>query len=173
MKKEAINPMPAYFDRYINKTDDVTLSKAIAISLQEIDAIPLEQWKAIGDRVYAPGKWTIKDIVQHLIDTDRVFTYRALAFARGEKGQVLSYDEDQYAREADTSNRTLEDLIAELKLVRRSFQVLFESFSPEVLLRTGRGFSGEYSVLSIGFMMPGHLRWHMDVIKEKYLPLIS
>lgn len=171
MKKEAINPMPAYFDRYINKTDDVTVSEAIAISLQELDAIPLEQWKAIGDRVYAPGKWTIKDIIQHIIDTDRIFTYRALAFARGEKGQVLSFDEEQYAREADTTTRTLEELIAELKLVRRSFQVLFESFSPEALLRSGRGFSGEYSVLSIGFMMPGHQRWHLDVIKEKYLPL--
>lgn len=173
MKKEAINPMPAYFDRYINKTDDVTVSEAIAISLRELDAIPLEKWKAIGDNVYAPGKWTIKDIIQHIIDTDRIFTYRALAFARGEKGQVLSFDEEQYAREADTTTRTLEELIAELKLVRRSFLVLFESFSPEVLLRSGRGFSGEYSVLSIGFMMPGHQRWHLDVIKEKYLPLIG
>lgn len=171
MKKDAINPMPAYFDRYINKTDDVTLSEAIAISLEELDAVPLEKWKAIGDKVYAPGKWTIKDILQHLIDTERIFTYRALAFARGEKGQVLSYEEDLYAREADTRSRTLEDLLAELKLVHRSFQVMIESFSSENLLRNGRGFSGEYNALAIGFMMPGHQRWHFDVITEKYLPL--
>lgn len=173
MKKDQINPMPEYFDRYINKTDDVTLEEAFEISLRELENLPMHEYLALGDRVYEEGKWTLKDIFQHLLDTERVFTYRALAFARNESDKVLSYDEDIYAKHANANRRSLEDIINELKLVRHSFIELYKSFTPEMLLRTGKGFKGEYSVLSIGFMMAGHQRWHMDVIKERYLPLLN
>lgn len=173
MKKDQINPMPVYFDRYINKTDDVTLEEAFEISLRELENLPLSKYMALGDRVYEEGKWTIKDIFQHLIDTERVFTYRALAFARNESERVLSYDEDIYARYANADRRNLEDIISELTLVRHSFIELYKSFTPEMMLRKGIGFKGEYSVLSIGFMMPGHQRWHMNVIEQKYLPLLD
>jgi hypothetical protein len=173
MKKNQINPMPEYFDRYINKTDDVTLKEAFEISLQELDNLPMSKYLALGNKVYAEGKWTIKDIFQHMIDTERVFTYRALAFARNEGDKVQSYDEEIYAKHADANRRSLEDIINELKLVRRSFIEMYQSFTPEMMLRTGKGFKGEYSVLSIGFMMPGHQRWHMDVIEERYFQLIE
>lgn len=173
MKKNRINPMPEYFDRYINKTDDVTLTEALKISERELEMIPIDTYKKLGNRVYADGKWTIKDILQHLIDTERIFSYRALAFARNEPNKMLSYDEDAYAKNTNANDRTIEDLIHEYKIVRKSFIELFKSFNEEMLLKTGKGFKGEYSVLAIGFMMPGHQRWHMDVIKEKYLPLIE
>ena len=173
MKKDQINPMPEYFDRYINKTDDVTLEEVFEISLRELENLPMSDYFALGERVYEEGKWTLNDIFQHLLDTERVFTYRALAFARNESDKVFSYDEDVYAKHADANRRSLGDIISELKLVRRSFIALYKSFTPEMLLRKGKGFKGEYSVLSIGFMMPGHQRWHMDVIKEKYLPLLN
>ncbi|MBP8033620.1 MAG: DinB family protein [Bacteroidia bacterium] len=173
MKKDLINPMPEYFNRYINKTDDVTLLQALELSLQELDNLPMAKYLALGDKVYAEGKWTIKDIFQHMIDTERVFTYRALAFARNEADKVQSYDEEIYAKHADANRRSLEDIISELKLVRHSFIELYKSFTPEMIMRSGKGFKGEYSVLSIGFMMPGHQRWHMDVITERYFPLIE
>ncbi len=173
MKKDQINPMPEYFDRYINKTDDVTLDEAFEISLKELENLPMSKYLALGDRIYEEGKWTVKDIFQHMLDTERVFTYRALAFARNESDKVLSYDEDIYARYADANRRNLEDIINELKLVRRYFIEMYKSFTPQMLLRKGKGFKGEYSVLSIGFMMPGHQRWHMDVIKQRYLPLLD
>ncbi|WP_435355939.1 DinB family protein [Emticicia sp. SJ17W-69] len=171
MRKSDINPMPEYFDRYINLTDDIELSEALKISVEELKNLPIERWKAIGDKVYAEGKWTIKDIVQHIIDTERIFTYRALCFARGEKAQLPSFDEESYAKNGSTKHRTLEDLIEELLLVRTSFIKLYESFTPEVLLRTGLGFKGLYSVLAIGFITIGHQRWHFKIIEERYLSL--
>lgn len=93
MKKSAIKKMPEYFDRYINLTDDVTYLEALEISMKELTELPLEKWKALGEKVYAPGKWTARDILQHLIDTERVFSYRMTAFARGDQQQMLSFDE--------------------------------------------------------------------------------
>ncbi|MFZ4622501.1 MAG: DinB family protein [Bacteroidota bacterium] len=173
MKRSEIVQMPEYFDRYINKTDDVDHMEALKISLREIDEMPLEKFRALGDKVYAPGKWTIKEILQHMIDTERVFTYRAVAFARGETGQVLSFDEDLYAKNSGANRRTLEELVEEMKLVRRSMIALYASFTNEMLQRSGNGFRGAYSVLSIAFIMAGHQRWTMDVIRERYLPLVK
>ena len=173
MKRSQLDPVPEYFDRYINKCDDVTILEAIQISIEELDNFPIEKWRALGDKVYAPGKWTVKDILQHLIDTERIFTYRALAFARGETETLLSYDDDAYAAHAQANGRMLEDLIDELRLVHLSFLKLFSSFNYEMLTRMGNTFRGRYSVASIGFCMPGHQRWHMGILKERYYPLLE
>ncbi len=164
--------MPEYFDRYINKCDDVELSEALRISMMELKTAPIEKWEALGDKVYAPGKWTAKDILQHLIDTERVFSYRATAFARGEK-DVMSFDEDLYGKNANARARSIEDLLEEAICLRKSFIHLYESFSDKMLLQMGNGFKGQYSVSSIGFIIPGHQRWHFDQLKEKYFPLLD
>lgn len=171
MTKSQINPMPEYFDRYIALCDDVEMLAAIQTSIDEIERFPLAQWLALGDKTYAPGKWTVKEILQHLIDTERVFGYRALAFARGEKS-AQPFDEDAYAAASQANKRSVESLVEELRISHLSFQRLFASFTPEMLRNTGMGFKGEYSVASIGFCMPGHQRWHLKVLEERYLPLI-
>lgn len=171
MKRSEINPLPEYFERYINKCDDVELNDAIQISVNELNEIPLEKWKSIGDKVYAEGKWTIKDILQHLIDVERIFAFRALAIARDEKQKLPGFSEDEYAISANANKRNLEDLLAELKVLRESVKLMYKSFSDEMLKKTGESFKGVYSVASIGFIFPGHQRWHLDVIKDKYLPL--
>ena len=140
MKKDAIKQMPEYFDRYINMTDDVSFMEALAISLNELQNFPVEKWKALGESVYAPGKWTIKDILQHLIDTERIFCYRVTAFARGETKRMISYDEELYARNADGNHRTVEDLISELILLRQTTIAMYRSFTPEMLHQSGKSF---------------------------------
>lgn len=172
MKRSELKSLPEYFDRYINQCDDVELLEAIQISIEELENAPIVQWIALGDRTYAAGKWTVKDILQHLIDTERIFCYRALAFARGESKSLPSYDEDSYATAAEANNRTLESLIKELKISHQSTKALFESFTPAMLEKMGKGFKGEYSVASIGFILPGHQRWHFGIIAERYFPLL-
>lgn len=171
MKRSELVP-PEYFDRYINEADDVSLPEALEISLQELEQAPLAIWKSIGDKVYAPGKWTIRDILQHIIDTERVFSYRALSFARGE-ATVQPFDEDGYAINAGAANRDWDDLLNEAILLRKSTISLFNSFTPAMLSKLGMGFKGEYAVHAIGFILAGHQRWHFRVIREKYLPLLS
>lgn len=164
--------LPEYFDRYILLNEDLDVLEALKRSLEELEQIPLEKWKELKDRVYAPDKWTLKDILQHIIDTERVFAYRALAFARGEQ-EVKSYDENEYAYLANANNRSLEDLLEEALILRKSTLLLFSSFTHEMLEKTGMGFKGPYSVHSIGYILGGHQRWHFKIIEERYLPLLQ
>ncbi len=172
MTRSQLNPMPAYFDRYINKCDDVELLDAIQISIDELDTLPLETWKALDNKAYAAGKWTIKTILQHLIDAERTFTYRVMAFARRETQAMPFFPEDDYAAAADADKRSIESLINELRIVHQSFEALYKSFTLEMLNSMCKGFKGEYSVASMGFMLPGHQRWHFEVINKKYMPLL-
>lgn len=173
MKKSDIQRMPEYFDRYINLTDDVTYMQALEISLNELQNAPIDKWKALDEKVYAPGKWTIKDMLQHIIDTERVFAYRMTAFARKDPQQMLGYDEDNYAKNAFANRRTVDDLVEELILVRKNLIALYRSFTPEMLQLEGKGYTGaSYSVLSMAFCMAGHQRWHFNILKERYYPLL-
>lgn len=163
--------MPEYFDRYMNKCDDVDIITAIETSLREAEQIPLDKWLAIGLKTYAPGKWTISDIVQHLIDTERIFIYRALSIARGEKQPLPPFSENDYVIEANASARNLEELKSELINLHKSLLDMYRSFTPEMLNTKAKSFAGEYTVRDIGFILPGHQRWHFEVINEKYMDL--
>lgn len=97
---------------------------------------------------------------------------QTFGFSRGEPKKMLPYDEESYAKNAQASLRSMDDLLDELILVRKSFIALFRSFTPEMLRKIGSGFKGEYSVVSIGFMIAGRQHWHFKVFEEKYLPLL-
>lgn len=173
MTKSEILHMPEYFDRYIALAEDLPVVESLKISLDELENAPITIWNALGDKVYAPGKWTIKDILQHYIDTERVFVYRITSIARGDQQRLLGYEEDEYAANASTTHRTLEDLLDELKLVRRATIAMFSSFTPEMMQRQGFGVSGvQYGPLALGFMLAGHQRWHFRVMEERYYSLV-
>lgn len=166
--------MPEYFDRYINLAEDVSVVESLQISFLELENAPIEKWKALGEKTYAEGKWTIKDILQHYIDTERVFTYRITAIARGDKQKMIPYDEEDFAKNAKANRRTIDDLKEELILIRKSTIKLFQSFTPEMLQQQGNGFNGtQYCPLALGFMLAGHQRWHFRVLEEKYYPLLN
>lgn len=171
MKASNIKYCPEYFYRYIHKTDDLDFKILLQLSLEELNQTPIVQWEAIGDKVYAEGKWTIKQILQHLIDTERIFTYRALAFARKDKEIIPPFDENEYTEAAQVSHRSLADLLDEYKNVRKSLQSLYLSFTPEMLQNTGKMTSGEISVLAFPFILAGHQRWHFEIIEKRYAQL--
>lgn len=173
MKRSELKHMPNYFDRYINLAEDVELVDALEISLKELQNVPLDKWKALGDKVYAEGKWTLKQLLQHTIDTERVFVYRATAFARKDQQRMIPFDEDLYASNATASHRNLEDVLEEAILLRKSSIALYKSFTEEILNTIGKSFNSEYSVASIGFVIAGHQRWHFKVLEERYFPLLE
>ncbi|MCC6371834.1 MAG: DinB family protein [Bacteroidia bacterium] len=162
---------PAYFLRYIDKISNNNLIQGLEENLFELKnffgSIPPEK----ENHAYAPGKWTIKEILNHITDTERIFTYRALRFARKDPQQLLAFEEDDYARAAaeDVNKRSMASLIEELEFVRRSSIAMYKHFSSESLNRTGHIPSGEISVKSIGYILCGHVNHHIEVIKEKYL----
>jgi uncharacterized damage-inducible protein DinB len=173
MNKNQINTMPTYFERYINFVPESDILEAlhtydIEYLLQEKSTL-----KQIGHQVYAPGKWTIRDIFQHIIDTERIFSYRALRIARNDKTVLPGFDENLFASNAHGSSRKLDELLEEFDVVRKSTIALFHSFSDEDLQREGFIFQSDISVLAIGFTITGHVIHHMNVIKERYYPLIQ
>ncbi len=173
MKRSDIDPMPEYFDRYIDRIEDIELMDALRQGLKEIENFPVQKWLELGDRVYAPGKWTVRDTIQHLVDTERIFTYRSMCFARNDKSEQPFIDEALHATYANANNRRLEDIIEEYRVARQSFIMLFETFTDEMLLRKAVSFKGSYNVLSIGFMIPGHQRHHIKLLEDKYYPLME
>lgn len=118
---------------------------------------------------YAEGKWSIKDIFNHVIDCERIYCYRALSIARGEKVTLPGFDENDYAREAKSDKRDIRDIVAEYKAVRAATIQLFKSFDPQVLDRIGVANNAKRSVRSLGYLAAGHELHHLNVIKERYL----
>lgn len=171
MKKTAITPLPKYFDRYINLTDDVTLDEAFRISLDDIAAFDWEACRQLGDRTYAPGKWTVADILQHLLDWERIFNYRALLFSREALGHAPGHDEDLLAAHAGANARSISNLVEEMTALRHSTRLFYRSFSEEQLMKSGICWESEMSVLAIGFTTLGHQRHHFRVLQERYLTL--
>jgi hypothetical protein len=169
MKKSDINQPPCFFDTYINKVEDIELFEALKQSITELDNLDFEALNAKADYAYAEGKWTIKDIFQHIIDTERVMNYRAMSYARNDVKQLPGFDENTYAKHVNTKKRSLKSLIAELKLVHKSSIALFKSFDKKALKRSGIMFNAEMSALAVGFVIVGHQKHHLSVIKERYL----
>jgi hypothetical protein len=118
---------------------------------------------------YAPGKWSIREIVGHLSDTERIFTYRALCFSRSERTPLPGFEEDDYVAAAGFDTRLLTDLARELETVRGATLTLFRGLSGDALLRRGTASGKEFTVRAIAHIIAGHERHHVRLLRERYL----
>ncbi|MBE9600626.1 DinB family protein [Pedobacter sp. MC2016-24] len=122
-----------------------------------------------GDYAYAPGKWTIKQLIGHIIDSERVFAYRLTCFARGEIHALPGFEEDEYVANAHFQDRTLHSLAEEFSLLRKANLFLFQSLTEKELNRSGTASERQISVRALLFVIAGHLIHHTQIIKERYL----
>lgn len=173
MKKSDLTWAPGYFDTYINKVLDIDLCDAFNLSLSELHQLDITALRALGDQVYAPGKWTVRDIIQHLSDCERVFAYRALRFARHDSTALPSFDENLFAETAGANSRPLEQVLEELKLVRASTVALFDTFDDVAMRKEGTMAGFTLPVLALGFTLIGHQNHHLAIIQERYFPLLT
>jgi len=171
MKPSEINTSEhqAYFKPYIDKVSEINLLDALQLGAKEtlsfFESIPLSKM----DYRYSEGKWTIKDILLHIVDVERVFSYRALSFARAENSNLEGFDENVYAENAQANTRTMADLLEEYLAVRDASILLFSSFSEEALKRFGKANNAILSIGAAGFIICGHEIHHVQIIKERYL----
>jgi uncharacterized damage-inducible protein DinB len=121
------------------------------------------------DYRYADKKWTVKEMLLHIIDTERVFSYRALAAARGDNTPIYRMDEELYARNVDVSHRTLPSLISEFKAVRSSTETLFEDLTDTQSKRSCHIVSHPMTTRAIGYFLIGHVQHHLNVVQQRYL----
>ena len=173
MKKSDINPMPPNFAKYIDLVADVELEQAFDESGRQLSELDKDVWKKLGDKRYAPGKWTVKDILQHLADSDRIMSYQALMLARKDESVLQGFDEKLHVKNANAVRRTVDEIIEEIKVARMSTISLFDSFDDEILLHKAIKWKYEISVLAMAFTIIGHQTHHLRIIEERYLPLLG
>lgn len=174
MTTKDIKQKPQYYDRYVGYVpDNMSINSALSLYGPETYFQEYNNLAALGDLIYAPGKWTINQMMQHIIDTERIFAYRALRFARRDRSVLPGFDEDEYARIALASHRSLNELIAEWESVRESNKNMFQSFSDDDLHSEGQIHTINVSTLAMGFIIVGHALHHLTIIKERYYPLLS
>jgi uncharacterized damage-inducible protein DinB len=158
-----------YYGKYIAlvpKEDVVaTLSRQLDETLSTLRGLT----EAQADSRYAPGKWSIKELVGHVIDGERIFAYRALRFARNDSAALAGFEQDDYVRAGDFGNRQLSDLADEFEHVRRANLFLLRSLDDEAWLRRGTASDNEVSVRALAYIMAGHEVHHMQILRTRYL----
>jgi len=159
---------PPYYATYINEVPDLSLRSALDES-----AALLKEWLIHlpegGDNYsYAEGKWTVKEVLQHIIDAERVFAYRALRIGRGDQTPMAGFEQDDYVASVDLSKRPFRKMIDEFITVRKATLNLFEGFIPDDFPRRGIASGGEFSVRAMGFIICGHVYHHIKLFKERY-----
>ncbi len=166
-------PAPAeydpYYERYISlvSTDDIvaTLQNQIQDTRTLLRSLPEQQ----GDFRYAPGKWSIKEVLGHMSDTERIMSYRAMRIARGDKTPIEGFEQDDYVPNGKFGRRTIADLLDEFAIIRNATVHLFRNLDTEASERSGTANNKEITARALAFLIAGHELHHRRVMKEKYL----
>lgn len=168
MSRPSTTEYGSFYQTYINYTS----GKDYSILVQQYHERITESWAAIPaekvNHAYAPDKWTIKQMFQHVIDTERIFAYRALSISRKEPAALLGFDENEYAKNATAAHRNWKDMLTEWRVVRQSTNLLFASFTEEQMRQMGKASGHPISVNALGFIIFGHALHHLQVLKERY-----
>lgn len=158
-----------YYAGYVSKTkgEDIlqNLKNEKSNIVEFLKALPAEKW----DYAYEEGKWTIKEVMLHIIDTERVFAYRSMRIARGDDTPMPGFDQDLYVAHSDASNRSAGSLIAEYMATREATIFFFENLTDEMTLRKGTASGVVFTPHATAFIISGHENHHIQIIKERYL----
>ncbi len=158
-----------YYGRYIERVPGGDLLAVLRRQAGEIAEFFGALSEAQGAFAYAPGKWTVGEVLGHLTDTERVFAYRALSIGRADPSPLPGMDQDVWAAPAGFGRRTLQELIQEWLVVRAATILLAEGFPPEAFLRRGVASENPFTVRALLFVPPGHVNYHIEILKERYL----
>lgn len=172
MSKEEISPneYAEFYSNYINLAPGKqSIIDSLTISAKEV----MKYYSNLSDEKlhyrYAEGKWTLKEMLLHIIDTERIFSYRALRFARKDNTPLQGFEQDDYVAYSNANKRSLNNLLEEYKAVRKATSTLFVSFEEDVLKQMGIASNNEISVRAIGFIISGHEMHHLNIAKERYM----
>jgi hypothetical protein len=158
-----------YYETYVSLVPDGDVVEALSRQLAEVTAMLGGIAEERGAHSYAEGKWSIKQLVGHVIDGERIFAYRALVIAHGERQPLPSMDQDEYMASSDFDSRTLADLAAEFAHARAANVLMFRGLSEEAWLRRGTASENEVSVRALAHILFGHVAHHLNVLRARYL----
>jgi uncharacterized damage-inducible protein DinB len=168
MARPSTQDYKEFYHTYVSLVPENDILEAFSnqttVTLQFLDAIPEDKL----DYAYATGKWTVRQVLQHLTDAERIFAYRALSIARKDPNPLPGFDENEYAEVARVEHRDWMDMIEEFQMVRLASEHLFRSLNEDELQRKGMASNAPITVLSIGYIIVGHAMHHQRVMKERY-----
>ncbi|MEM7549806.1 MAG: DinB family protein [Bacteroidota bacterium] len=171
MKNQEVKKNPEFLEYILQLNEGRTLNEALQISLNQINELDIAQLNRIGLKTYEKDKWTIHKILQHLIDWERIWCFRAVVFARNEGTIPEAHDQEVMGKNSNADELPIEQLVNELKVLRQSTIMMFESFNKEILERSCIFFEYEMPFYTIGLTIAAHQIHHFNIIKERYLPL--
>lgn len=171
MKNQEVKKNPEFLAYVLKLNGDKALNEALQISLNQIDNLDLAQLERIGLRTYKKDKWSIHKILQHLIDWERIWCFRAIVFARGEGTIPVAHDQEIMGKHSNADEISIEQLVNELRMVRQSTIMMFESFNKKILDTSCKFFEYEMPLFTIGLTITAHQIHHFNIIKERYIPL--
>lgn len=163
----------AEFGKYVSLVPDGDILTILSQQIQETTSLLNSIPESRGGFRYASDKWSIKDVVGHLIDSERIFTYRALRFARNDKTPLPGYEQDDYVSNASFDSCTLADLASEFNSARQSTAYLFKHLEPDAWMRKGLANDGEATVRALAYIIAGHELHHRGVLNSRYLPAMG
>ena len=158
-----------YYQNYIKLAPDDNVVKGLERNSRNFRKLLKKIPRKKVDKAYAEGKWTIKELLQHLIDAERVFAYRAVSFARKDSTPLPSFDENVWASASMAGQRNWKDMIDEFKSLRDANEKMFASFDDSQLRSIGNASGKDVNVLALGYILAGHVEHHINIIKERYL----
>lgn len=173
MAKSEVKENPEFLKYVYQLNKGIELSDALELSLKNIDKIDLVQFNKIGLKTYEKEKWTIHQILQHLIDWERIWCFRAIIFARNEGSIPDAHDQEIMGNNSNANELSIEQLINELRIVRQSTIMMFKSFNKNILETNCVFFEYQMPLYSIGLTITAHQIHHLNVIEERYLPLLN
>ena len=171
MEKSETKKNPEFLEYVYKLNEGTELTEALKLSLKEINDIDIAQLNRIGLKTYEKDKWTIHKILQHLIDWERIWCFRAIIFARGEGSIPDAHDQEIMGRNSNADKLSIEKLVNELRIVRQSTIMMFESFNKKILETNCKFFEYEMPLYAIGLTITAHQIHHFNIINEKYIPL--
>ena len=169
MQRPAQSEYGDYYHLYVSQVPDGNIFDILRVQPGELDALLAGASDDKADYRYAPEKWSLKEVLGHVIDVERMFSFRAFAFARREPAELPSMEQDDYAAATRYADRPLADIVTEYRTVRVATLALFETFDDTEWGRQGRASGFEFSVRSFPFIIAGHQIHHMKVLNERYL----
>ena len=169
MQRPQPNEYPDFYANYVALATGSEINEVIQHHSETIHQFYNNIPEDKADFAYAAGKWTVKDLLQHLIDAERVFVYRATRFARKDSQALLGFSEDDYAANANANNRTLQSLKDELLSLRTSTDLFLQSLNDSQLQQVGWANNNSITVNAISFIIFGHLLHHKNILQERYL----
>lgn len=169
MTRPDLATVPPFYQGYVNHVKDMDLMEALTHSLNEAKSLIASIPESKGEYRYGVDKWSIKELLCHLLDAERIFAYRALRFARNDQTPLPGFEEKDYAPQANAHSRTVKQIADEFERLRLSTIDLYASFTPAMLQRKGSANNTAVSVLNLGYIISGHVMHHLSVLQSRYL----